>query len=240
MSSRLANCTTYILAGGLGTRLRAATDVPKVIAPVNGRPFLHFLLDKLAAAGCGRVVLCTGHAADAVEGAAATWDGSMRVDFSREAEPLGTGGAVKLALTEDRPETFLLLNGDSFTDADLCAFFTQHSESGAGASVLLARVDEASRYGSVVLNDAGRIEQFAEKQGKGPGLINAGTYLMQTDFFMGHTPDGPFSLETDFLDVMEPGVLGGYVHDGCFIDIGLPATYAACGAFFDELGQGAA
>ena len=96
-------------------------DVPKVLAPVCGRPFLHYLLDTMARQGITRVVLATGHAAEAVETAASAFRGAIDLRFSRETEALGTGGAIAQAFEMIRGQRAWALNGDSFSDVDLGA-----------------------------------------------------------------------------------------------------------------------
>src|SRR5690349_11866919 len=111
----LRDTTALILAGGLGTRLRSVVaDVPKVLAPVHGRPFLACLLDQLADAGLTHAVLCTGYRADLVAAAFGTKYRNLTLDYSEETEPLGTGGALRLAIDRARSQTVLAMNGDSF------------------------------------------------------------------------------------------------------------------------------
>ncbi|MBI3318930.1 MAG: NTP transferase domain-containing protein [Candidatus Omnitrophica bacterium] len=109
-----------ILAGGLGTRLRALTNgLPKSLVPVAGKPFLHYQLEWLASSGISEVVLCLGRGADPIEAFARDGRGwGIRVRYSREETLLGTAGALKRAepLLE---ESFGVLNGDSFLPMDL-------------------------------------------------------------------------------------------------------------------------
>ena len=175
----ISGITVAILAGGLGTRLReAVADKPKVLAEVNGRPFLTYLLDRIADAGACRVVLCTGYLAKLVTSTLGDRYRNIELLYSEESVPLGTGGALRLALPLFNSDPVLVMNGDSFCDADLLLFEEQHRNSGAKASLVLAKVADVNRYGSVVLAPDNAITHFAEKGNRqGEGLINAGIYL---------------------------------------------------------------
>ncbi|MBL6945205.1 MAG: NTP transferase domain-containing protein [Rhodospirillales bacterium] len=235
MSSDWHDCKAYILAGGRGSRLKTATSIPKVIAPVNGRPFIHFLLDMLENAGVEEAVVCTGFAAQEVEAAVNSWNGSVRIEFSREKKPLGTGGAIKNALRDAPSKTMLILNGDSIADVDLTAFLTWHRDRESPCSILLSQIDDVSRYGNVILDDHDRIISFSEKKGEGSGLVNAGIYLLESVYFNNNSPDEDvFSFEVDFIAVQKANTLTGCAMAKCFIDIGIPSTYDESGSFFSN------
>ena len=96
----LSNESVAVLAGGLGTRLRpVVADRPKVLAQIRSQPFLTYLLDQIAAAGCRSVVLCTGYLGEQIESTFGKNYGPLRLIYSREQEPLGTAGSLKLAIT---------------------------------------------------------------------------------------------------------------------------------------------
>src|SRR5579862_6570201 len=116
-----------VLAGGLGTRLLSVVaDSSKVIALVGGRPFLAYLLDQISAAGIGRAVICTGYLGEQIEGLFGKRYGALRIDYSREREALGTGGAVALAAEKMKASRILLMNGDSYCEADLRELMQAH------------------------------------------------------------------------------------------------------------------
>ena len=235
--SCLADVPALILAGGLGTRLRPALpDLPKVLAPIGRRPFLAYVLDRLAAAKFRRVVLLTGYGADAVERSFGARFGPLALTYSRETVPLGTGGAVRQALDLLDGTTVLLLNGDSCCDVDLQAFFARHRQGCAALSMVVARVEDASRYGQVRMNDADRIVGFVEKAAAaGPGWINAGVYLLQRELIEELPAAAPTSLERGWLQhwVATRKTLG-FRCAGAFLDIGTPASYAAAPSYFTE------
>ena len=221
-----------VLAGGQGTRLRSALDegVPKVLAPVAGRPFLAFLLDWLDRFGAGRIVLCLGYRADRVTAwLAEAAIGPDRADVSIEPRPLGTAGALAFARGHLRTGTVLVINGDTFADADLIALADAHCRFGTGATMLCTRVEDSDRYGRVELDEDGRITEFVEKaQATGPGLINAGLYLFDIDILDRLPRDEiAVSLERELLpSLVAAGRLRAHVYQGAFLDIGTPESLA--------------
>jgi NDP-sugar pyrophosphorylase family protein len=233
-SSALADISVAILAGGLGTRLRPAIgERPKVVAEVAGRPFLAWVLDQIAAAGFRDAVLCVGWHADEVERAVGPMHGPLRVRYAREASPRGTAGALRAALPLLAGERCMAMNGDSFCDADLAAAWAWHDAAGSDATLVLAEVPDASRYGRVELGPGGAICRFVEKQaGGGPGLVNAGIYLLSRARIESIPDVAPLSLERDVF----PGWVGHGLHglpaSGRFVDIGTPRSYAGASAFF--------
>ena len=217
-----------ILAGGLGTRLRDVLPAaPKVLAPVNGRPFLAHLLDRLAAQGARRVVLCLGYRAqDVTDYLAANSFAPLATHSVVEPEPLGTGGAVAFARPWLASDPVMVLNGDTFVEADLNQFLRSHRASGAEASILCAHVPDAGRYGKIEIDSHDRLVRFEEKGAAGPAWINAGFYLFGSRAMdrIGALHKG--SLERDVLEKMPPGSIHAFRADGRFLDIGTPATLA--------------
>ena len=150
--------TALVLAGGFGTRLAPVLGGrPKVIAEVDGRPFLAFLLDRLAREGVRDVVLCTGHLGEQIADAIGHRHRGMQVTYSRETRPLGTGGALRHALPLVADEVVLALNGDSLCRASLRRLWRWHHAQGAAATLLLAHVLDPTRFGRVELGPAGRV-----------------------------------------------------------------------------------
>lgn len=237
--------TAYILAGGFGTRLRqVVSDRPKVLAQVLGRPFVFHILDRLARAGLKRAVFCTGYMAEMLERVVGPSYRGMELFYSAEEAPLGTAGALRLAQERHPAQLVLALNGDSILDAELGPYLEWFNARDFQASLLLARVEDKSRYGSVTLSDDGHVLGFAEKGQGGPGLINAGIYLLRSEALAHLEPGKPASIEVDvFPELAAGGSLGGFSAEGRFLDIGLPETYAQAGRFLaglPETGQGRA
>lgn len=223
-----------LLVGGLGSRLRPVVDDrPKPMALVAGEPFVLRLLDQLAAAGCQRVILCTGHRGEVVERELGHEHAGMALAYSREDQPLGTGGAVRLALPLVRTPSVLVLNGDSYTDLELGELVAAAARAAWQAALVAVAVEDTSRYGSVELGLAGRVLSFREKQpGAGPGFINAGIYWFATATLAALLPEGPASLEHTALPALVEQELHAYPSTAAFLDIGIPAAYAEAEAFF--------
>ena len=227
--------TPVILAGGLGTRLRPTVgDVPKVLAPVNGRPFLSYLLDQLIAAGFSNVILCTGYKANMVEESFGENYKTLHIRYSQEREALGTGGALRYALPMVKNEIVLVMNGDSYIDADFPDFFDWYSKEEHDAAILLTKVNDTSRYGRVKIGEDGKIVGFYEKEEKpGTGWINVGVYLIRATSLFHLIPFGVgFSLERETIPTLIDESLYGYRCKGKFIDIGTPESYAQSETFF--------
>lgn len=229
----LSACDAVILAGGAGSRLRPVLpDRPKVLAPVGGVPFLRHLLEQVRSFGTRRVILALGHLAEAVEGylAGESW-GGLELVTSVEREPLGTGGALRSVLPLLRTPTVLVMNGDSLTQGDLCALLAFHRAKAAAASLLLTRMEEASRYSTVDTDAGGRVVAYREKTQAGTGDISAGIYLMERAAVEAMPSARPVSLERDIF----PGLCGrglyGMRGRFPFIDIGTPTSYEAAQDF---------
>ena len=241
--------TAYILAGGFGTRLRqVVSDRPKVMAEVLGRPFLFHILDRLARLGMAKAVICTGYLAGQLEAAVGPTYRGLELRFSREDTPLGTGGALRLAMSRHPAELALALNGDSLVQAELAAYLDWYGRCDFQAALLLVPVDDTARFGRVDVDDGvdgqadgqGRVLAFREKGLAGPGLINAGVYLLRPEALCGIEPGASASIETDvFPQLAQAGNLGGFQVQGRFLDIGTPESYIAAGRFLRETGHGA-
>lgn len=223
------NLTAAVLLGGLGSRLRPiVADRPKALAPVRGRPFVSFVLDRLAAAGIRRAILCTGHLGGQVRERLGNACGAMSLVYSHETAPLGTAGALRLALPLFESSPVLVLNGDSFCDADLGRFVEWHVSKGARATLLLARVGETGRYGRIETLPDGCVTAFLEKgPERGPGLINAGHYLIERDLLEEIPPGGRVSLEEEMFPAWVGRGLYAWSGASRFLDIGTPESYAA-------------
>lgn len=247
MSDALGRLDAFVLAGGLGTRLRAVvSDQQKILAPVAGRPVIARLLHQLAEAGIRRAVLGVGHGAAQVRGSLGDSYGPMSLEYSEETEPQGTAGALRHARPLLRSDPVLVLNGDSYVEANLAAFLAWHRARGGVASVLLATIPDPSRYGSVYADARGRVTAFLEKaRPKGgpapalPAAINAGVYLLARSVIDRLGERTPLSLERDVFPSLVGAGLYAYPGGGRFIDIGTPESYAEAEAFFTPVVQGA-
>lgn len=216
-----------ILCGGLGTRLRSVTDQQKVMADFQGRPFLDLLIEHVKKQGFDRFILLTGYKAKELESIYTENDLGAEIIFSREDEPLGTGGALKNARDKIRSEHFFVLNGDSFCSVDLQAVLEFHQAKESFLTNVLVNVDDGRDYGQVCLDEKSRIIQFVEK-GKSDDankLVNAGIYCMNQDVFDGMPESKKFSLEQDFLpNIIHVQPSFGFLADK-FWDIGTPERF---------------
>jgi NDP-sugar pyrophosphorylase family protein len=229
----LSQTTAAILAGGLGTRLRSAVpDRPKALAEVAGRPFLSYLLDQLVEAGVQDVVLLTGHLGHQVQGAFGSSYRGLRLAYSQESSPLGTAGALRLALPQLASSSVLVMNGDSYCGADLRAFWEWRSARAVDAALVLTQVPNVDRFGCVQADEAGHVLRFVEKGGAHrPGWINAGIYALSREL-LADIPEGrAVSLEHECFPAWL-GRLGAWRSNAAFLDIGIPESYVAAEAFF--------
>jgi len=212
-----------LLAGGLGTRLATRLNgVPKPMAPVAGRPFLEILLNQVERAGCTRALLSVGHLHESIQNHfGSSWRG-MQLHYVFEAVPLGTGGAIRAALLQATEEYVLVLNGDTFLQADYAALLAFHAAEGASLTMAITLQEDIARYGGVLVAGK-RIVGFQEKGQSGSGWINAGEYVLNRNLKWPQSLPKKFSFETDFL-VPETCRLApaAYEVDGFFLDIGVP------------------
>jgi NDP-sugar pyrophosphorylase family protein len=230
----LASLTAAILAGGFGTRLRPViANRPKVLAEVRGQPFLAYLLGQVTAAGLTSVVLCTGYMGEQVRVMFGdTYDG-LHLVYSQEVVPLGTAGALRLALPLFASDPVLIMNGDSFCEIDLHALWAWHSARNAEATLLLNKTLDTRRYGQVQVNANGRVLSFDEKSASGgPGWINAGIYLLSRRLLLTIPTGRAVSLEREMFPAWISQGLYGYRHTRRFLDIGTPEAYATTEQFF--------
>lgn len=226
MGLRLSDIDIAVLAGGLGTRLAGAVPgLPKVLAPVAGRPFVEHLIDWLAAQGAKRIVFLLGHRAEMViDHLARHRRAGIEFDWSIEPEPLGTGGALAFAAPKFRSDPVLVVNGDTFVDADLGAFCAAYAPP---ATILAVEVDDAGRYGRLDIAQ-GKVMRFAEKdpsfQGKAP--INAGLYLLSRGLIGAIATGRQVSLERDVFERLAPGTIAAPIDGHArFVDIGTPESW---------------
>lgn len=228
-----------ILAGGLGTRLRGVlNDLPKVLAPVNGRPFLDILLGFLNTWGSiKKVIIAVGYMGDKVVKEYSNQQGyHFEILFSKEKELLGTGGAIKKAMKYVETDDVLVLNGDSYIDVDLEDLIKTHQEKNAIMTIVLKEVENANRYGSVNLDSKNRILFFEEKKtARLGGYVNAGMYIFKKGLFDDLEENTVISLEKELLPAFLKKGGYGYISHGKFIDIGIPETYKIADSYLKEV-----
>jgi len=219
-----------ILCGGLGTRLRPVAKGPKALAPLGKEPFLVVLINDLLQYGFRRFILCTGHQGGQikrfVQGKSEWKKHGIQFIFSEEKKPLGTGGALKLALPLVASKNFVVINGDTLLRFNFPRFLVAHSKRGALVSMALLS-SQRTDAGRVQIAKGFKIKDFSEKPDQtSKGYINAGAYVMQTRVVDHLPPHDIFSLENDFF----PKVIGkkfyGFLMKGSSHDIGTPERFA--------------
>jgi NDP-sugar pyrophosphorylase family protein len=231
----ISQVDVVILAGGAGTRLSCMLpNHPKAMAPVNGRPFLAYLLEQVRRAGARRVILALGYLHEAIERFVGdcSWPG-LTIDCVVEPSPRGTGGALAEVAPSVRSDDVLVMNGDTYARVDLGMFLDLHRTRRARCSLAAAHVSDASRYGWVEADPDGRVARFVEKPPHhGEGFVNVGLYLVNSTILRGIPKGRPLSFERDVLPTIGPihAVLGRFD----FIDIGTPESLVRAGAFFEE------
>jgi D-glycero-alpha-D-manno-heptose 1-phosphate guanylyltransferase len=213
-----------ILAGGLGTRLRGVvSDVPKPMAPIAGRPFLEILLRRLSAKKFTRVILSIGFMAEKIMDHFGDHFAGLDLVYVIEDRPMGTGGALKMALPHCQGDHAFVFNGDTYLDLEVDQL--EECWQAERVPMIVAReVPDTSRYGRLII-DSGRVTGFAEKGVPGPGIINAGCYVFPSDILAGESSEA-FSIEIDFIArELATRRFNVFVTQGHFIDIGLPEDF---------------
>jgi D-glycero-alpha-D-manno-heptose 1-phosphate guanylyltransferase len=220
--------TAAVLAGGFGTRVKHLLgNLPKPMAPVNGRPFLEWVVRYLAAQKIRRVILSTGHLAEAVEKHFQPQPvKNVRVNCVPETEPLGTAGGFLNAIRgAQNSGAFVVLNGDSLAPAPLAQMFQSLDDPDWAGAILGVRVADASRFGTILQNTHGALAGFDEKK-PGGGVINAGIYLFRAAAIESFPDKTPLSFETEVFPALIAGEirLKVCVTDAPFLDIGTPES----------------
>ncbi len=216
-----------ILAGGLGTRLRSVIqDVPKPMAPINGQPFLKFILDYLYNYGFENIVLSVGYKHEMIQAFFGNSYRGMQIQYAVEKERLGTGGGIQFAATFFKGFPFFVMNGDTLFHADFWEMEHQYKTQNADMVMALKPMQYFERYGTVSLNSENKITSFNEKKYCEKGLINAGVYLMDDSIFLINNFNSSFSFEKDVMEKYCDSLnIIGVPSNGYFIDIGIPEDY---------------
>ena len=227
-----------ILAGGFGTRLsHIVSDVPKPMAPVCGRPFLCYILDRLARHHFTHIVLSTGHMHEKIEDYFGNEYNGIKISYACETTPLGTGGGMLFALQKCTTENIVVLNGDTLFDIDFEALLQFHNQQHPDLTMVLRHVENVSRYGEVCIDHEQRVVSFREKEASnGAGFINGGIYVVNKKLFDGFQQGQRFSFETDILQSRyKQQVFKAYASNTYFIDIGIPEDYARAQTLLADL-----
>ena len=230
--------TAIILAGGLGTRLKTIiSDLPKPMAPIMNVPFLTYQLNYLKHFGIKKVIFSVGYLSEKIIAHYNQSFENISIEYSIEKNPLGTGGGIRMAMSNLNEDLVLILNGDSFFDLNLEQFYNLHLEQKAEFSLALRYVNNSERYGNIEFNSTHQITSFIEKnQLNQSGYINAGVYILSKKLYLQNTkPDINFSIEKDFFEKqLNQLIIKGFEFKDYFIDIGIPEYYLKAQDDFKE------
>ena len=232
----LNDIKVIILCGGLGTRIKPVlSELPKCLAPIHNKPFIEYLLNQVKDNGLSQVILSTGYMGDAVRSHFDSSFDGMGIMYSHEDTPLGTGGAVRQAMTKFDSKYYLIMNGDSFVDFSMKEFCLSFDPSQMQARMALVWVENGSRYGSVTLGDDRKVSGFHEKSDQiKPSWINGGIYLMGRSVLNTMPDKKSFSLEKDVFQCGRLNALYGIGYRSRFIDIGTPESLIEAETFFSN------
>ena len=216
-----------ILAGGLGTRLREAVpEVPKCMAPVGGRPFVSYVIDYFRMQGIEHFIFSLGYKAEYIEKYLSEEYPTLSYKTVIEEEPLGTGGAIQLAITQASGKDVLVTNGDTLYKINVEQLFTFHLQNNSECTLALKPMENFDRYGVVKINKDARITSFLEKRFYNEGLINGGVYIINKSKFLERKLPLKFSFEKEYLESFSNEYLFlGQAQNSYFIDIGIPEDF---------------
>lgn len=218
---------SIVLAGGLGTRLQGVIgQYPKCMAPVNNKPFLHYIFDYLEGQGCTRVILSLGFKHEVITDWLLTQNRRFTIDHVIEYEPLGTGGGISLALQKVSGANVAVLNGDTMFQVDMQALLSFHNSRNASATLALKKMKDFDRYGVVKTDGQDNIIKFQEKKYQPEGAINGGVYILNKQAVLAKSLPQKYSFEKDYLEAfVAEKQFYGFNSDAYFIDIGIPEDY---------------
>jgi len=218
-----------LLCGGAGLRLKSVTgNTPKAMASIAGRPFIELLLRQLARHGFLRVILAVGYQKEAIASYFGERAFGLNLEYSAESSPLGTGGALCNASQLIESDIVLFMNGDTYTNIDLCRFVMGHRQTMADVSVLVVPADSRDDCGSVLIDQNGKLVRFEEKEPRSDSkYVNAGIYTMSRTILSSIFPAIQMSLERELIPrwLKEGKHINAVCHIGTSTDIGTPERY---------------
>ena len=216
-----------VLAGGFGKRLGHLTlSTPKPMLEIHNKPFICYLFDRLSFFEIDEVILCIHYQKDKFKEYFSKYYKKLKITFSEEKKPLGTGGAIKNALKFiENDDPFLIMNGDSFLDIDLRILKKFHVSNNLDLTITIKKMDDCKRYGQIILNN-NKISKFLYPGNNASGYINSGVYITHRQIFKSTSLKSFFSFEKDFLKKSVNNVNSMcFKTDDYFIDIGVIEDY---------------
>jgi D-glycero-alpha-D-manno-heptose 1-phosphate guanylyltransferase len=223
----MQSSSLIILAGGLGTRLRSVvSNLPKCMAPVNGKPFIAYAIDYFQQQGISNFIFSVGYKHEAIEQYLNKQLSTINYQLSIEQQPLGTGGAIKKACALTTDKNVFITNGDTLFKANVSLLQNFHIQKNADCTLALKPMKNFNRYGVIELNEDDSIKSFNEKKYYESGLINGGLYMLNVEKFLRESFPEKFSFETAYLEKFyNQHKMFGLIQDEYFIDIGIPEDY---------------
>lgn len=215
-----------ILAGGLGTRLKSVVnDVPKVMALVNNKPFLEYILDDLSNYDVDKIILAVGYKKEIIQQYFGNKYKGIEIVYSEEDKPLGTGGAIKNVLSLVENDEAIVMNGDIYTKINYNDLFECYKRKKANLMLVIKHMNNFDRYGSIELKDD-KIIKFREKEPVESGFMSVGCYIFNKNLLNGFKSDSKFSIENDFFSkYVIDNKIDYYYYSDIFVDIGIPEDY---------------
>ena len=219
----------FILAGGLGTRLRPIThEIPKPLVPIQGKPIIEHLIDLFRKYDIRNIIVSIGHMGGKIKNHLG--DGKkfgVNITYVEEEERLGTAGPLRLA-ENILTDSFIVTNVDELKDIDLHDMYFFHKEIESIATIALTTVADPSTYGVADMQGS-KILKFVEKPKKEntpSNLINAGIYIFEPEIFDYIPKSGFAMLEKDvFPKLAVDNKLCGYPFSGQWFDTGTMERY---------------
>ncbi|TDO96252.1 sugar phosphate nucleotidyltransferase [Marinomonas balearica] len=226
-----------VLAGGLGTRLKSVvSDQPKILAPIGEHPYLYHLLSWAESKGVSHVHLCLGYLAKQVIDWVQDFNSSLKITWQVEGRQLGTGGAVREALSHFDIcyyNEVLVCNGDTFIDFNMPEFL--HLSRMSGGGMLTTLVEDSARYGTVKKDEYNNLNQLIEKSGlHQSGEVNAGWYYFSLPHINRLKKSKAVSLEKDYLMDSNTLPITCVCKGENFLDFGTPDSYKVAQSLFKE------
>lgn len=219
-----------ILSGGKGRHLRPYTyELPKSLLPIQGKPILYYLIRRMKEAGVREIVMCVGYLGEKIKEYCG--DGSkfgVRITYSEEKKPLGTGGAIRKIKSLVKDDPFLLFHGDILFELNLSDLVNFHQQQDTITTVTLLPTRDPSPFGQFELHGTTIVDfhQNVKKREEKSYLINTGMYVMNPAIFNffppGHTP---FMIEEVLYNLAKDKKLSGFVFEGEWFDVGTPKSY---------------
>lgn len=215
-----------VLAGGKGTRLAPYTTVfPKPLMPLGETPILEIILRQLAYSGFTDITLAVGYLSQLIQ--AYFGDGSqlgIDLSYSRETEPLGTAGPLRLVERLDEP--FVMMNGDVLTTLDYGTFLEAHASSGAAATIATFRRTDTVDFGVIEADLSGEVTGYTEKP-RSEYLVSMGVNAFSPEV-LGHIAQGE---RIDVPDLMLRLMAAGSrvrsaLFEGYWLDVGRHDDFA--------------